>query len=286
MKKTLRLLRVKHYVKNILVVFPMFFGGVLFDAARWIYAALGFISFCALSSAVYIINDISDVKKDRLHPEKKNRPIASGEVSEKNAVIIAAICLVVSAVFFFSIPKTGGQTVDAGYAATLLLVYLAVNIAYSRGLKDIAILDVVILASGYVIRVYFGGLITGVAVSDWLFLVITAGALYMGFGKRRGELIRGSDTRAVLKSYTEGFLNASMSLMMGLTIVFYALWARDISEKRMIFSVPFFIVIMLRYSMASEKKADGDPVEVILSDVPLMVLLAVYGLGCGLLLYL
>ena len=147
-------------------------------------------------------------------------------------------------------------------------------------------MDVVILALGYVIRVYYGGLITGIEISDWLFLVITAGALYMGFGKRRGELLRGYDTRDVLKSYTMGFLNASVTLMMGLTIVFYALWAKDLSDKHMIFSVPLFIIIMLRYGMVSDKKADGDPVEVILGDLPLIGLLVVYGLATSLIIYM
>ncbi|MCR5097701.1 MAG: decaprenyl-phosphate phosphoribosyltransferase [Lachnospiraceae bacterium] len=284
MEKYIRLLRMKHYIKNILVILPMFFGGAFLDTGLWIVAALGFLSFCAVSSAIYIINDIADADRDRLHPEKKKRPIASGEVSVKSASVVAAVCLALSAIFFYVM--TGMGAAGYSYGAMLLLAYLAINVAYSRGLKNVPILDVVILAFGYVVRVYFGGLITGIEVSDWLFLVITAGALYMGFGKRRGELIRGGDTREVLKSYTEGFLNGSVTLMMGLTIVFYALWARDISKKGMIFSVPLFIVIMLRYGMVSDKKADGDPVEVILSDLPLMALLVVYGIAVSLILYM
>lgn len=274
----------KHYIKNILVFFPMFFGGSFFDASFWIVAALGFFSFCFVSSSIYIINDISDVEKDRVHPEKKKRPIASGEVSVRLAAFISAMCMALSAALFcIMAARSKGSPV---IALCLLLIYCVMNIAYSRGLKNIPIMDVVILALGYVIRVYYGGLITGIEISDWLFLVITAGALYMGFGKRRGELLRGYDTRDVLKSYTMGFLNASVTLMMGLTIVFYALWAKDLSDKHMIFSVPLFIIIMLRYGMVSDKKADGDPVEVILGDLPLIGLLVVYGLATSLIIYM
>ncbi len=274
----------KHYIKNILVFFPMFFGGSFFDASLWIVAVLGFLSFCFVSSAIYIINDISDVEKDRAHPEKKKRPIASGEVSVRLAAFISATCMALSAALFYVM-----STRSKGFpviALCLLLIYCVMNIAYSRGLKNIPIMDVVILALGYVIRVYYGGLITGIEISDWLFLVITAGALYMGFGKRRGELLKGYDTRDVLKSYTMGFLNASVTLMMGLTIVFYALWAKDLSDKHMIFSVPLFIIIMLRYGMVADKKADGDPVEVILGDLPLIGLLVVYGLATCLIIYM
>lgn len=274
----------KHYIKNILVFFPMFFGGSFFDASFWIVAALGFFSFCFVSSSIYIINDISDVEKDRVHPEKKKRPIASGEVSVRLAAFISAMCMALSAALFcIMAARSKGSPV---IALCLLLIYCVMNIAYSRGLKNIPIMDVVILALGYVIRVYYGGLITGIEISDWLFLVITAGALYMGFGKRRGELLKGYDTRDVLKSYTMGFLNASVTLMMGLTIVFYALWAKDLTDKHMIFSVPLFIIIMLRYGMVSDKKADGDPVEVILGDLPLIGLLVVYGLATSLIIYM
>ena len=166
-----------------------------------------------------------------------------------------------------------------------MVIYIWLNILYSKGLKRIPILDVVILASGYVIRVYYGGFITGVEGSDWLFLVIMTGALYMGFGKRRGELLRGSDTREVLTRYTNDFLDSAMMLSMGLTIMFYALWAKEIPGRRMVFTVPFFIVIMLRYNMVSDKKADGDPIEVIFSDTVLLVLLVIFGIGVSLMLY-
>ncbi len=270
-KNILKLLRIRHYIKNLLIFFPMFFGGAFFDINTWENAVLGFVAFCAASSMLYVINDIADAESDRLHPTKKNRPIASGVVSKKAARLAWAICLAV----VVAISLTPQITIPA---AILLAAYIIMNIFYSHGLKRIPIVDVVILAAGYVIRVYFGGLITGVEVSDWLFLVISTGALYMGFGKRRGELLRGTDTREVLKSYSKEFLDHAMTLMMGLTVVFYALWSRDFKNRYMIFTVPLFIVIMLRYGMVSDKRSDGDPVEVILCDRTLILLLVVYGL--------
>ncbi len=262
----------------------MFFGRVLFDIAIWQQAILGFVTFCVASSAVYMINDIMDAEKDRLHPTKKDRPIASGEVSLRSAWICTFLCLCVTGLLSFLLIYMGDGR-GSLHALILLVVYIWLNILYSKGLKRIPVLDVVILASGYVIRVYYGGFITGVEVSDWLFLVIMTGALYMGFGKRRGELLRGSETREVLTRYTNDFLDSAMMLSMGLTIMFYALWAKEIQGRRMVFTVPFFIVIMLRYNMVSDKKADGDPIEVIFSDAVLLVLLVIFGIGVSLLLY-
>ncbi len=261
----------KHYIKNLLIFFPMFFGGVFFDVLLWKKAIAGFVVFCAAASAVYIVNDIMDAKNDRLHPTKKTRPIASGEISVPAAWLVFGICIAVAVIL--------STLMQPPLSATILLaVYVVINLGYSRGLKDVPILDVAILASGYVIRVYYGGLITDIVVSEWLFLVITAGALYMGLGKRMGELQSGNAAREVLKHYSGEFLKNGMTIMMSLTIVFYALWARELNHKNMIFSVPFFIVIMLRYAMVCEKRSEGDPVEVILGDLPLLGLLIVYGI--------
>ena len=280
MKKYLKLLRVKHYIKNLIIFLPMFFGGALLDSTDWKAAVIGFFAFCAASSAIYIINDIKDADKDRMHPTKKNRPIASGEISKSTAAVICAVCIVIAA---------GLSVITFGYSKAsviLLLAYILINVLYSSGLKNVPVLDVFILASGYALRIYYGGFITGIRISEWLFLVITAGALYMGFGKRRGELLRGTDTRKVLEIYTAQFLERAMTVMLSLSIVFYALWAMDFRDKKMIFSVPVFIAVLIRYSMVSDEKADGDPVEIILSDIPLIVLSILLSLCIGLLIYI
>ena len=277
MKTYLKLLRVKHYVKNTLVFLPMFFGGVIFEKSRIINACLGFIIFSFLSSVVYIINDYRDIEKDRNHPTKKNRPLASGAVSKKNAIVCAIILLTAIIACSFYIGNN--------MASVCLIVYLLLNVLYSMGLKNKPIIDVVILAAGFVIRVIYGGLITDVALSKWLYLVIVTGSLYMGLGKRRNELRTQTDSREVLKFYSESFLDKNMYVCVALVNVFYALWSIEIPDSRMIWTFPFFLVLLMRYSLDVEGNTDGDPVEVIIHDKALIGIIIAYAICVFLLLY-
>ena len=277
MKDYLSLLRVKHYIKNVLVFLPMFFGGVIFERSRVINACLGFIAFSFLSSVVYIINDYRDIEKDRKHPTKKNRPLASGAISKRSAVLCAVVLLLIIAACSFYI----GDHV----AFACLLGYLFLNILYSMGLKNKPIIDVVILASGFVIRVFYGGLITDVEISKWLYLVVVTGSLYMGLGKRRNELRAQTDTREVLKYYNESFLDKNMYVCVTLVNVFYALWSIEMPDPRMIWTVPFFIVLLMCYSLDVEGDSDGDPVEVIVRNKALIGIVIAYAACVFLLLY-
>ena len=153
------------------------------------------------------------------------------------------------------------------------------------GLKNKPIIDVVILASGFVIRVLFGGLITGVEISKWLYLVIVTGSLYMGLGKRRNELRAQTDTREVLKYYNENFLDKNMYVCVALVNVFYALWSIEMPNPRMIWTVPFFIVLLMCYSLDVEGDSDGDPVEVIIHDKALIGIIITYVMCIFVLLY-
>lgn len=277
MKDYLSLLRVKHYIKNVLVFLPMFFGGVIFERSRVINACLGFIAFSFLSSVVYIINDYKDIEKDRKHPTKKNRPLASGAISKRSAVLCVVVLLLIIAACSFYI----GNYV----ALACLLGYLFLNILYSMGLKNKPIIDVVILASGFVIRVFYGGLITDVEISKWLYLVVVTGSLYMGLGKRRNELRAQTDTREVLKYYNESFLDKNMYVCVTLVNVFYALWSIEMPDPRMIWTVPFFIVLLMCYSLDVEGDSDGDPVEVIVRNKALIGIVIAYAVCVFLLLY-
>lgn len=154
------------------------------------------------------------------------------------------------------------------------------------GLKNIPIIDVVILASGFVIRVFYGGCITGVLISKWLYLVIVTGSLYMGLGKRRNELRAQMDTREVLKFYNEGFLDKNMYVCVALVNVFYALWSIEMPNPRMIWTVPFFLVLLMCYSLDVESDSDGDPVEVIIHDKVLIGILIAYTICIFILLYI
>lgn len=266
MKKYLRLLRVKHYVKNLLIFFPMFFNISLFYIEKLMRAGIGFVVFSVSASAIYIFNDIMDVEKDREHPVKRNRPIVSGEVGKKEAIILMITCIVVSLSLMFLL----GNILNL--SLLILVVYLGLNVLYSSGLKDRPIIDVVILASGFVLRVYFGGHITGVFISKWLMLVITMGSLYMGLGKRRNELVYKPKSREVLKYYSTSFLENNMYVCMVLAVVFYAMWTLEMKQDRLIWTIPIILIILMKYSLNIEVNSGGDPVEVLFSDKVLIVM--------------
>lgn len=277
MKDYIRLLRVKHYIKNFLVFIPMFFGGVVFDSERLIRAGAGFICFCLVSSAVYILNDYRDIEKDRNHPAKKNRPLASGRVSKRNALIAMMCCLAIVTGISFALDNLQG--------AVCLALYFGLNVAYSMGLKNKPIIDIVILASGFIIRVFYGGFITDIEISKWLYLVVTTGSLYMGLGKRRNELKKKTDTREVLKYYNEAFLDKNMYVCVALANVFYALWTLEMPNPKISWTIPAFIVMLMCYSLDAEGDSDGDPVEVILRDKVLIGIIIVYAACLFVLLY-
>lgn len=277
MNDFVKLLRVKHYIKNLLVFVPMFFGGVIFDEEKLLRATLGFLCFCLISSAVYILNDYRDIEKDRNHPTKKNRPLASGRIKPQVAIIILIFCLAGASVISVKLGTVKG--------AICLLLYFLLNVAYSMGLKNRPIIDIVILASGFVLRVFYGGFITDIVISKWLYLVVTTGSLYMGLGKRRNELKAQTDTREVLKYYNEGFLDKNMYVCVALANVFYALWTLEMPDPRISWGIPVFIVMLMCYSLDAEGDSDGDPVEVILKDKVLIAVIFGYAIYIFLLLY-
>lgn len=281
MRQYLKLMRVKHYIKNFLIFIPLFFNKSLLDKEKLTATAAGFVAFSLTCSAVYIFNDLKDVESDRNHPVKCTRPIASGAVSVSKAVVLFFLCLILS----FSIGyKTGNL-----YGEGILLLYVVMNIAYSSGLKDQAIIDVVILASGFILRLIYGACITGIQVSDWLYLTIMAGALFFALGKRRNELKKQADhehIRKVLKSYNYAFLDRNMYICAALVDTFYALWALNQDSRYIVWTVPLVVIILMRYSLNIEGDSDGDPVEVVLHDKILILLCMLYAVCMVLLLYI
>lgn len=278
MKEYIKLLRCKHYIKNLLVFIPMFFGGEIFDRNRLIFGLLGFIVLCMISSAIYILNDLRDIEKDRQHPTKRNRPLASGGIKPQQGIIAMIGCLFVACVISIVLGNI--------CAALLLGGYLILNVAYSMGLKNKPIIDIVILASGFVIRIFYGGVITNIEISKWLYLVITVGSLYMGLGKRRNELKKQKETRIVLKYYNVEFLDKNMYVCVALTNVFYALWTFEMPNPKISWTIPIFIILLMCYSLDVEGDSDGDPVEVILHDKILIGLISLYAVCIFILLYL
>lgn len=274
--KYLKLLRVHHYIKNILIILPLFFSGTLISSSgKIINAVFAFVCFCFVSSAIYIFNDIRDREQDRNHPRKSQRPIASGSVSVRAGIIILSALLVVAGIIsVVFLPPI---------SSIFLIAYLAINLLYSLGLKNIPVWDVACVASGFLIRLVYGAFVTGIVISNWLYLTVITASFYMALGKRRNELIHNgeSSTRKVLEKYTIGFLDKGTTIMLSLTIISYALWTLDEATitshgNLLIWTVPLVIMITLKYNLDIEKNADGDPVEILTHDKSLIALVALY----------
>lgn len=280
MKEYIRLLRPKHIIKNILVVLPLVFSGRLLEPAALRQTICAFAAFCALASLIYIINDIRDADRDRQHPTKRSRPIASGAIPVSHALAEAAVLAAVILALGLWCPFSFKSWLCLG-------AYFILNLGYSLGLKNVPILDIAILVSGFLLRVLFGSAVTGIVISGWLYLTVTSVSFYLGLGKRRGELrLTQESTRRVLRYYTYEFLDKNMQMCLALSIVFYSLWSVGTETTGLMWTVPLVICICLRYSMTVEGSSDGDPVEVIYQDKVLMAMAAVFAAVTLALLYL
>ncbi len=267
----IKLLRVKHYIKNLLIFVPLMFSGMLFDGDNLLKTFIGFICFCLVASSIYIINDIRDRKKDKQHKTKCNRPIASGKVSVKQAIILVLLLLISTIL----ITILSNMNI---YSIMFLVLYFVINLAYSFGLKNVPLLDVAIIALGFLFRVMYGASILNIEVSNWLYLTVLFASFYLALGKRRNEIIKnGKDARTVLKYYNSEFLDKNMYMCLSIAIIFYSLWATDVGAERsggnlLIWTIPIVMLLCMKYSMDVEGNSDGDPVEVILKDKTIIVL--------------
>ena len=229
------------------------------------------------------------VEKDKLHPIKRKRPLASGAISIGKAKILVVTLLLIVGIITYILYKTKGNL----FIILIPIIYLLLNILYSKGLKNIPIVDVVILVSGFVFRVMYGGVVTSVDVSKYLYLMIIFGSFYLGFGKRRNEIIKnGNKSRKVLELYNKEFLDKNMYVALALAIVSYTLWCVDtatiarIGNDYIFWTIPLLMVIFQLYSLNIEGNSHGDPIEVILSDKKLIITIALYIIAMGGILYL
>lgn len=263
MLKYLKLMRVKHYIKNCFIFIPLIFSLSFVHTELIIKSVVAFVSFSLISSVVYILNDIADVEKDRQHPKKKNRPIASGAISKGQANILALVLFVASL----------GISYIYLNIATLIIIfaYFIMNLMYSFKLKHVPLIDVFIIAMGFIFRVNAGAFAINVIVSEWLLLTTFAVSLFMGFGKRYGEKQKNTEgtTRKVLESYSVETLRYFMIITMTLTIVFYSLYTilGNTVIHDAIYTIPLVVLFIFRYYMLLESNIeDGDPTEVLFSD--------------------
>ncbi len=262
-------MRPRQWTKNVFIFAALVFDKQLFDVDSFLRTLAGFALFCLISSSVYIFNDLADVEADRQHPEKKNRPIASGKLSV-SAAWAAGIVLVLVTFALAWLLSPGFELV--------IMAYFVINLAYSKWLKHIAILDVLIISLGFVLRVGAGVTLIDVErFSPWLYIVMFLLSLFLGFGKRRAELAllaHGAGShRKVLDGYTLPLLDQYIMIVSGTTIVAYSLYtfsAPNVPENHsMMLTIPFMVYAIFRYLYLIEvKHAGGTPEEVLLSDRP------------------
>ena len=291
MMQYIKLMRPKHCLKNLVTFLPLFFSGEIMDGNKLVSVVMAFISFSLLSSAVYCYNDIRDAEKDKAHPIKRNRPIAAGRISKGSA--LGCMLMLIILAFGINILWCNASIETLMITTGLEVLYLLLNIAYSCGLKTIPVMDVIILVSGFIIRLFYGAQIVSVVISDWLYLTVMAGGFYMGFGKRRNEMIKqGDKSREVLGKYNKEFLEKFMYVSLILIIVFYSLWCIDkdtisrIGNDYMIVTIPMVLIILMKYSWDIEQDSFGDPVDVITNDKVLMTLVTCFALILAGILYL
>jgi 4-hydroxybenzoate polyprenyltransferase len=280
-------MRPRQWAKNILIFVPLVFDRKLDDLPALTRTLGGFAIFCLIASLVYILNDLVDLEADRSHPNKRSRPLASGALPIPVArLAIIIIMLVAFPLAYFLSPVF----------AVLLFGYLVLNLAYSNWLKHIALIDVFVLASFYVLRVVAGlTLIHVTRFSPWLYVVTTLGALYIGFGKRRAELAlmaeEATTHRRVLDGYTIPLLDQFITIVSATTIVAYSLYtfsAPNLPENHtMMLTIPFALYGIFRYLyLIKTEDSGGAPEDVLFSDRPLQVTLLLWGVAVIAIFYL
>lgn len=289
MKNYLKLIRVKHWLKNFLVVLPLFFSINLFNTNLIYKCILAFIIFSFSSSIVYIINDLSDLEKDKLHPIKKYRPLAANKISKKTAISIIIILILLLVPLIGLLYKLQNNI----FVILIPIIYIVVNILYTKLLKNVPIIDVTIIVIGFLLRVLYGGVSIDVQVSKYLYLMIIFGSYFLGFGKRRNEIIKnGYKSRKVLSMYNKDFLDKNMYVAFSLAIVSYTLWCVDpttiarIGNDYVFWTIPLLMIILQLYSLNIEENSHGDPIEVLINDKKLLVASIIYIVVMGGIIYI
>lgn len=282
------LLRPRHWVKNLFIFAGPFFSLQLFVPGNIILLCLGFVSWCLMTSAMYVFNDIADRESDTRHPQKKKRPLACKLLDLRLAY---SLWFALSAASLLLAARLG-----AGFAYGVIL-YFAVNLAYSLYLKHVLILDVMCIAAGFVLRVLSGAVLIQVGFSEWLVMCAFMLSLLLGFGKRQEEITylgeEAHSHRRVLKEYERGFLERVPYALIAATIVCYMLYTvspealRKFGTKNLIYTAPFVIYGLFRYAyVAYEKDKGADPTQVLFQDAPTAVNIILWLIATGLIIYL
>jgi decaprenyl-phosphate phosphoribosyltransferase len=284
----LKLLRPKDWAKNLFLFIPLFFGRQIFNLDKLIHVFYGFIAFSCIASSIYIINDYRDREDDRKHPVKCRRPLASGEVSPTAALIICALLIV------------GGMGLAwwiRDKYLLVLIIYFIINLAYSLGLKSIAILDIMILAAGFVLRIKGGSVISYVPLSEWIVIMVFLLAVFMAIGKRRDDVLlklsSGTDMRKSIKGYNLEFLNVLLALVSAVIIVAYLMYTMSpvtiqyTGSSRLYYTCVFVLAGLMRYLQIIYIISDsGSPTKILYKDRFIQLTLILWVTSYILLLYI
>lgn len=278
LKFLLKSMRPRQWTKNIFVFAALVFDRQLFNPGSLGRTFLAFIVFCLISSSVYLINDIFDLKADQQHPIKKERPIASGRLPISTALVSAVILSILALAIALVLSRE---------LALIALVYLLINLAYSKWLKHVVLLDVLVIAFGFVLRVAAGVSVIHVQrFSPWLYVCMTLLALFLGFGKRRAEMAyNNSNTRKVLGGYSIALIDQLLTVVSATTIIAYSLYTFSAPNLPgsywMMLTIPFVLYGIFRYLYLIQiKNAGGEPEELLLTDRPLQATVLLWGLAC------
>jgi 4-hydroxybenzoate polyprenyltransferase len=276
----LKLLRTKHWVKNLLIFFPLFFSSELLDLEKLNDTAVVFLGFSLIASCVYIINDLFDIDFDRKHPIKKDRPIPSGKISIKKALSIAITCLAIGIFLITSVSLL---------AVGLALAYFVINLFYSFKLKQISIIEFCIVASGFVIRILIGGEVSDVFLSQWIIVMVFLLSIFIAVSKRRDDVFQfeeeNNKNRLVVEQYTTEYLDKVITIVSSVLIVSYLLFitSEDVQNR---YDSPYliltFILVLIgvfRYNQITYVlKKSGSPVKIFFSDILLQICLLIWAL--------
>jgi decaprenyl-phosphate phosphoribosyltransferase len=286
--KYLQLLRPSHWIKNFFLFIPLFFAGEIFNVAKIIELLIAFLAFSITASSIYIINDYRDIEADRKHPKKCKRPLASGAVSKPAAIVIFVLAVVI------------GLTL-AWYVKPKFLfvtgIYFVLNLLYCFGLKNISILDILILSMGFVLRVKAGGIASEVATSEWLMVMIFLLALFMAIAKRRDDVLikleSGQEMRKAAKGYNLDFMNVMLGLVSAVIIVSYLLYTmspqtiENFGTYRLYYTTLFVIAGLLRYlQITYVENNTGSPTKILYKDRFIQLTILLWVLSFYVIIYL
>jgi 4-hydroxybenzoate polyprenyltransferase len=280
-------LRPKHWVKNFFIFAPLIFSQNLLKSQFVILSIGAFFAFCVASSSVYLVNDVLDIEQDKIHPQKKNRPIASGVIKPEFALIFAGFLAIFSLVV---------SSVINYFFMLVLAVYIILNLFYSLWLKNIVILDVLVLSVFYLLRVVGGGIAIGVSISSWLIVCTVLLALFLGFGKRRHEVLlmqeNASQHRKILSEYNPYFLDQMIGVVTASTLMAYALYTmseetvKKFGTKGLPLTIPFVLYGIFRYLyLVHQKEEGGSPTQLMLTDKPLIATVLLWVIAVAVIIY-